>query len=273
MSAAARALAISALLLAALSDDAQTQGEIVGRVVAADSGRPPVRGVEASIAKLGRTALSDSSGRFRLKDVPAGEHLLVLRAVGFKSESTTVFIDSDEVISRDIVMTRTAGTILPERIVTAPEERPPAKLVEFMERQKFGTGHFITRDQLVKAEGGMRSTGDVISTVPGVWARRSGSKIWITSGRTRSTGCAFCTSIRLTKADSMAGARPACYMDVYVDGAMVFDSRNPESGLFDVNTISPDNIAGIEVYTSAVQIPAKYNRTSGGCGVLLIWTK
>ena len=31
--------------------------------------------------------------------------------------------------------------------------------------------------------------------------------------------------------------------------------------------------SGIEVYSSAAQVPVKYNRTSGGCGVMLIWTR
>jgi hypothetical protein len=273
---------------AALAEPAQAQGEIAGRVVTADSGRRPVQAAEASIAKLGRTAMSDSSGRFRLRDVPPGEHLLVLRAIGFKSESSKVFIDRDEVVSWDVVLTRTTGTVLPERVVTAPEGGPPAKLLEFIERQKSGTGHFITQEQLAKAEGGMRRTGDLIATLPGVVVRRGSNKIWIASGRTKSTGCAFpdpalqrnrgadqdCGAPqRLDRADSIAGARPACFMDVYVDGVMVFDSRNPQFGLFDVNTVPPEHLAGIEVYTSPAQIPAKYNRTSAGCGVLLIWTR
>jgi hypothetical protein len=266
-----RTLAI--LLLPVLTTPSWAQGEIDGRVVAADSGRPPIQGVEASIAKIGRNVLSDSSGRFRLKDVPPGEHLVVLRAFGFKAESSKVFVNRDEVVSWDVVLTRTVGAVLPERVVEAAAARPPAKLVEFIERQRMGSGHFITRKDLEKAEGGMRLTGDVISTIPGVWARRGGSKIWIASGRTRSTGCAFCRTQPLNRADSAAGARPACYMDVYVDGAQVYDSRSPETGLFDVNTVPPDNIAGIEIYTSAVQIPVKYNKTSGGCGVLLIWTR
>jgi hypothetical protein len=62
-------------------------------------------------------------------------------------------------------------------------------------------------------------------------------------------------------------------MDVYIDGALAFDSRQARNGLFDINTIRPDHIAGIEVYTSAVQIPAKYNRTANGCGVVLVWTR
>jgi hypothetical protein len=77
----------------------------------------------------------------------------------------------------------------------------------------------------------------------------------------------------LNRADIAAGARPACFMDVYLNGAMIYDSRHPENGLFDVNSVPPEHIAGIEVYTSAAQIPAKYNRTGAGCGVLLIWTR
>lgn len=77
----------------------------------------------------------------------------------------------------------------------------------------------------------------------------------------------------LLPSDVAAGARPACFMDVYLNGALVFDSRTPGNGLFDVNSVSPEHIAGIEVYTSTAQIPAKYDRTGGGCGVLLIWTR
>lgn len=260
-------------LLPGLAGRASAQGEITGRVVASDTGRPPIQGADVSIRRLGKATLSDSSGRFRLKDVPPGQHVVVMRAIGFRAESSTVTIDSNEVVSWDVVLTRAMGTVLPERVVEGAAERPPAKLVEFIERQKRGTGHFITRDQLAKAEGGVRQTGDVISLVPGVRVRRGGSKIWIASGRAVGNGCAFCTGDNLTSYDRAAGARPACYMDVYIDGALVYDSSSPAGGLFDVNTIPPDHISGIEVYTSAAQIPAKYSRTAGGCGVLLIWTR
>jgi carboxypeptidase family protein len=267
------ATCISLMLLP--SKVAFAQGEISGRVMASDSGRPPLQGVEASIAKLGRTVVSDSLGRFRFKDVPPGNHLVLLRAIGFNTESSTVFIDRDEVVSANIVMTRATSTVLPERRITAAGDRPPAKLVEFTERLQLGVGHFIDQAQLAKAEGGVRQTGDLISTVPGVVVRRGSNKIWVASGRAVGTGCAFCSmsAAALNRADFAAGARPACFMDVYLDGAMVFDSRHPENGLFDVNTIQPEHIGGIEIYSSASQIPAKYNRTGGGCGVVLIWMK
>ena len=258
-----------------LTSRAMAQGEVSGRVLAADSSRGPVQGAEAAIAKLGRRALSDSSGRFRLKDVPPGEYRLIVRAIGFESESSLVYIDRDEVISSQFLLRRGTSVALPERVVTAEGERAPAKLFEFTERRKAGTGHFIDRTQLAKAEGGVRQTGDLISMVPGVTVKRGSNRIWVASGRAVGVRCAFCTMSpsQLNQADLAAGARPACFMDVYLDGAMVYNSLHPENGLFNVNSIQPEMIAAIEVYTSAAQIPAKYNRTASGCGVLLIWTK
>lgn len=262
------------MLLAIMATEAGAQGEIAGRVMTRDSLRRPVAGAEAGLPALRLGAVTDSSGRYRLKGIPRGTHLLVMRAIGFRPESSNVTIDGDEVVSWDVALSQESPTALPERVITAPEQ-VTARLVEFTERRKAGTGHFIERSQLVKAEGGLRQTGDFISTVPGVVVRRGSNKIWVASGRAVGTGCAFCSmsASALNRADFAAGARPACFMDVYLDGAMVFDSRRPGDGLFDVNSVPPEHIGGIEVYTSAAQVPAKYNRTGGGCGVLLIWTR
>ena len=264
-----------AALLSLLGAEAFAQGEIAGRVTTSDSARAAVRGAEAVIARLQRTTSTDSLGGFRFENVPAGVHVVVFRAIGFQAESSTVEIERDDVVSLDIRLEISDATKLPERVVTAREERIPAKLVEFHERQQMGIGHFIDRKQLERAEGGMRLTGDVISLIPGVRVRRGGNKAWIATSRASNpTGtCAFCPSAKLSLPDWSAGARPACFMDVYVDGAMVFDSKHPEHGLFDVNTLQPEQVSGIEVYSSAAQIPVKYNRTAAGCGVLLIWTR
>jgi hypothetical protein len=43
--------------------------------------------------------------------------------------------------------------------------------------------------------------------------------------------------------------------------------------LFNLNSISPSEIQAIEVYSVPSQIPPQYNKTSGGCGVMLVWTR
>jgi hypothetical protein len=205
----------------------------------------------------------------------------VLRALGFQTDSVFVEVDPNEVVVRDFVLTRLQ--LLPEQRIAASAPPPTGRMAEFYERKKLSNGRFITRDEWLKAENGMRLTGDVIAKLPGVAVKRGGNKAWIATGARAANqggGCAFCVGGKMgpppkapTKADQAAGARPACYMDVYVDGALVFDSTYPENGLFDVNSIPPSQIEGIEVYTSAAQTPAKFNKTSNGCGVLVIWTR
>jgi hypothetical protein len=256
----------------------RAQGEIVGRVLA-DSGRAPVAAAQLSIARLSRSVSSDSTGRFRFVAMPRGEHLVTLRAFGFRPESALVEINADEVVLHDFTLVRQAQA-LPRTTVTAREQPfATGKLAGFHEREKMGIGHFIGRAELARDEG-VRRTGDVLSKVPGVVVQRGGNRAWITSGRAVSgTGCAFCGSKGgppargLNPADRAAGARSACFMDVYLDGVLVYQDANRQEGLFDVNSIDLTQIEAIEVYSSAAQIPVQFNRTSGGCGVMIIWTR
>ena len=140
-----------------------------------------------------------------------------------------------------------------------------------------GVGHFIDRELLAKDEN--RRLGDILaSNVPGLSIYRgTGSKSWAASGRTASSAkCAFCRTSRhemLDPFDVAAGAPLACYLDVYLDGAAVYSSSARGTALFNLNSIEANEIEAIEVYTGVAQIPTQYYKTSGGCGVMLIWTR
>jgi len=43
--------------------------------------------------------------------------------------------------------------------------------------------------------------------------------------------------------------------------------------LFDVNGMKTSEIERLEVHAGLGQIPAEYNKTSRGCGVVLIWLR
>ena len=64
-------------------------------------------------------------------------------------------------------------------------------------------------------------------------------------------------------------------MDVYVDGIAAYQSGiEPPEPFFDLNTIAPDAIEGVEVYSGAAQVPAKFtSRFGAGCGVIVLWTR
>ena len=252
----------------------RAQGEIVGKVLE-DSTQRPIPDATLTILALNKTVRSDSLGRFTLANIPPGDHVLLVRALGFGQLRTDITVESNEAIFKDFTLARVAQ-VLAATNVTAPIAAT-GKMAGFMERKQRGTGHFIMPEQLRDAEG-RRKTGDLLSLVPGAVMKRGGMKAWIASGRATnqmSGGCAFCkdTARQPGRADRAAGAPKACYMDVYLDGALVFDSSHPSSGLFDVNSIEPSHLEGIEVYTGASQVPAQYNRTAAGCGVILLWTR
>ncbi len=272
-------IALLVLAQSGVAGSVAAQSDVVGRVVSYRGGQP-VAGATIRIAGDARSWRSDSAGGFRLDGLPAARVPLTIRANGYNAYHDTLDIGVNEVLVRDFRLL-SAAQALPAAEIVAPA---PVALADVEDRRRRGSGgHFILRKELARAEGGVRSTGDLLALVPGVAVKRGSNRAWAASGGRAvnpAGGCAFCRGGKLgpapkrpNPADVSAGAREACYMDVYLDGVMVFNSTEPELGLFDVNAVQPADLEAIEVYASAGQIPAQYNRTANGCGVLLLWTR
>jgi hypothetical protein len=252
----------------------QARGVLAGLVFDLRT-KAPISGADVRLPATGRAVTADAVGRFELRAVPVGSQLLVVRAVGYLPESTTVDVREGETTQKEILLAPDPQR-LPE--VRVPGTASRGKLAGFEDRRRQGIGKFMDADMLAKQAG--RTTGDILNALPGVSVWRGGTKAWIASTRAVTNDkCAFCKTDILELLDSMdiaLGARPHCYMDVYVDGAMVYsygrETIHPPP-LFDINSIPPETIAGLEVYSSAAQIPAQYNRTSAGCGVIVVWLK
>lgn len=263
-----------ALASTPLSAAAQAQGSIRGEVLAGPQ-RAPVRGAAVSVAGGTVRVATDSLGHYVLLTVPMGERLVIASAPGFRPETVTVDLDVDVLEISPIVLQPAVQT-LAGVAVTGDATSTAARLSGFEDRRKFGNGAFIDRGMLEKFSN--RQTAEVLAALaPGVSIRRGrGMKAWAASGRSSATsGGAFgqAGGFQLDRSDIAAGARPACYMDVYLNGALIYNSKGGAVPLHDVNSIPPDQIESIEAYASASQIPAQFNRTSGGCGVLVIWTR
>jgi hypothetical protein len=265
-----------ALLLSPIAANAQATGEWRGRIVV-DSTRESLADAEVAILQLRRSVKSDSLGRFVMTGLPTGVYKVVTRAVGFVPDTTMFEIALGESIVQDITLRR-AITKVAEVHVKAPTRRYlTGKMVEFEERKERGIGVFLDRD-LLAAQRNRKLSDIVASYGRGVDVRRgTRSKAWAVGGRAVGTGrCLLCGSrgqVQLDPADLAAGAKPACYMDVWLDGALVYNGAANGAPLFDLNAINPDDIEAIEVYSGASQLPARFSVTSGGCGALVIWTR
>jgi hypothetical protein len=71
--------------------------------------------------------------------------------------------------------------------------------------------------------------------------------------------------------DRRQGAMSQCYVQVIVDGIIRYRSQVEEK-LFDVNSIAPDQLAGVEYYSGSTT-PMQYSSPGTTCGTLIIWTR
>jgi hypothetical protein len=264
------AIALALLLPVA----AGAQGTFKGRV-RTDS-VTPVIGAEVTVA--GVSTRTDTAGRFEFTGLTAGLATAIVRAVGFENALATLYVENGRTAQHEFRLARIesrAQTL--ERVeVKGTADRPGLAPREFYARKQQGIGRQYDRADLAKWD--ERPFSTFLSTIPGSRVAYGGRNIAMVTNRSSTTNkCAFCTSrpeSLLTMADLNAGFRPACYMDVYLNGMLVYQyGSTPPQPLFDFSTLSTRDLEAIETYASAAQLPSQYSRTSSGCGVVLIWTR
>jgi hypothetical protein len=239
--------------------------------VVTDSANVPVGGVEVSLPDVSRTTLTNEQGAFALRDVPPGPQRLSVRRVGYGPVEAQIAIEAGRTVERYIRIVR--ATSLDSVVVT--EKVVDHQLDDFAENKKLGLGHFLTRAELAPQEG--RSTGAVLTSMPGVKVFAIGPYAWVGSGRHNATSIGG-AGARLDRSDAMKRA-PLwdCYALVYLDDHLVF--RGQKQGypptwepLFDINSIPVAEIEAIEYYASAAQTPLKYSVLNSQCGIVVIHT-
>ena len=253
--------------------------------VVADSTNQPVTGADISMPQLGMLALANDHGAFRLQDIPPGTYDVLVRRVGYGPLTTTLTFPPRQVIDRRIVLTRLQ--VLDTVIVEG--ESPMA---DFEANRKLGLGHFLTRAQLDKMQG--RPMAATLSEIKGlgiVFGHSSHSYIESSHGapslsvqqgfnifkdsqdaylKMRQAGfippSIWCPDG--TAMDASLGLKCGCYAQVYLDRTLLNPGEPTEP--FDVNSISPDMIEGIEYYSNPSQTPMRYQARNATCGVLVL---
>ncbi len=248
--------------IVALPESTALRARLSGRVIG-DSLGAPLASAEVSLTDIALTTRTNAQGMFTLTDIPAGEHRLFVRHIGYTQLDTTLaFADG---------MTRSHAVRL-DRVATLDSVRVVEKafLRTFEENRNRGLGHFLDRAELAKKEG--QSFASVMAEMPGARILDGrGSYTWLRSTR----GGMTMSGAGLTMGDgndAIHGAKPGCHPRVYVDRMQVFSGRVGEP-LFNLNSITPDRIEALEYYAGVAQVPAMYAGTNDACGVLVIWLR
>src|SRR5690242_9949250 len=92
-------LAILTLSATAAVAQAQAGGRIVGRV-SSDAGRS-LPGIQVTVTGTTLGAVTDSGGRYNIRDVPAGNHSVLARGIGYGSGTKPVVVSAGQTATVD----------------------------------------------------------------------------------------------------------------------------------------------------------------------------
>jgi hypothetical protein len=220
---------------------AQQPGAILGRLIDRDS-HEPVSGARIGLLGARRDLPSDSAGRFAHEGLKPGTYVVQVRAVGYSAASRVVQLGDGQLDNEVFELERLPYTVDPVTVERRPSFADELRMA-FERRRAAGRGHFITEEQIERANA--RSLVDLFRNVPGMRTQCRGS----------SAGC----TVRMTRAPR------ECKPDFVLDG---FTATNSTS--LDMPTIG---IIGIEIYRTLSETPLQFLRADNQCGTIVIWTK
>jgi hypothetical protein len=259
-------------------DALAARGSVFLGVVVADSTHAPIPLAEVSLPELKKSETTNSRGEFRITGIPAGEHRVSVRRIGYGTADTRLAFNGKETVERRVVLGRaiTLETVKVE--ATASDKMRES----FDDNKRVGLGHFMTRDEIQKYDGMELET--VLSNIPTTGIATGKGHSWVTSRRRPAPLCgpgrpgqrnACLESHGFYIPDSMEaqqGMPIECWAQVYLDGVLQNGIREPTEP-FDLKQISPERVDKMEFYAGPAETPLKYSRMGSNCGVLVIWTR
>jgi hypothetical protein len=250
--------ALRVLAVLASASIARAQTAVLTGTVLRDSAGHQLAAAEVLLPDLNRRILANWAGEFKIVQLPAGRHAIVIRHVGFAPLIDTIEVAEGAKVDREFVLAEQPTQLDPVS-VKAPEKKyiSPA-LQDFEERRKGGAGHFIDEAEMRK-NNERRLIDVIVGHMPGIstyFVKSGGSimKEFLSSGRKAKNG--------------------QCPVTVYVDGVRIYDSaKDIPDQMPDLSRYNTRDYAAVEYYAGGAAVPIRYNATSSGCGVLLLWTR
>lgn len=245
----AQSLVLSSLLVHLPISPLPAQAILTGRV--ADTTGTPVAGAEVVVSALQRRTVTRSDGSFRLDSLPAGQHAILFRAIGFNPEQLLYRFARNDSVMVNVVL-EPGVTTLPSITVEAEETaRPTPKMAGFLERRAAGFGSFI--DETILRE---REYSPLSMVLRGHVA-----------GMTF-LGLGFGRGYGITMSRSKRGGKP-CYAQIFLDGIRVAQANEE----YNVDQHSVQSLMAVEVYKGGATTPPQYGGINSACGTVLLWTR
>lgn len=246
-----RALTVAVCLAVAGAGTVLAQGTIEGEVTGQSTGEP-LPGVNVTIPDLQIGAATGANGQYAIPEVPAGEHTVRARFVGYRTVTKTVEVSDGETLSLNFAL-RQGTRQMDEVVVTGTGGQA--------QRREIGNSiSQVGSDAIEAAPGG--SFGDVLQ------GRISGANILTNSGQVGGG-----RTIRLRGNSSVTQDNtPLIYIDgVRMNNGSVGGDPEVNQAASPMDDINPENIERVEV----IKGPAATTLygTEASSGVIQIFTK
>lgn len=231
-----------------------TPGRLSGIIT--DSTGKPVVAAEVRVDSTQWRSVSENGG-FTVPRLSPGRHLMVVRSPGYALDSLHFSLDPGESMALTAKLQKLATLSVVSVRANADTQvakRPlPHDWMEgFAERQKAHTGGTFLDERTIDSKGAMRMT-ELLRSVPGVQLVPIASDIG---------GNDFKIVMRGT--DTVAGE--SCPIQYYLDGHPFEESDDVD------RLISPHQVAAMEIYSGASQVPEQFKGPHARCGVIVIWS-
>jgi hypothetical protein len=237
------------LALSTLSAGTAAAQTVEGRLLDAFNDLPIPEALVALMTPEGvrvATATTDEDGRFTLRAGSPGRYVLFGHRTGYLTSRTDPF-DLEDGDPIEVMFRIRPRPVATDSLVVRAEPIPPRvpHLVDagFYQRRKMGFGHFIPPEEIERRQ--PLRFHDLLRGIPGV---RVDSEGGITLRGGYGTSMGFCP--------------PRFFLD-----GVPLDDREA------VEQLPALEVAAVEVYRGAAQVPPQYGGATGACGVVVVWLK
>ncbi len=215
-----------------------TGGERLRGTVAAAVGRLPLAGASIRIIN-GPQTRTDEQGAFTLAQAPLGTRMLEVRAIGYYPDRRAVDVVAD---APPVHVSLSTMKAVLDTVKVVASRLVDVNMNGFADRRRTTAGRYFTPEDIARRQPVV--TTDMFRIVPGI--RFDGP---------------YLTMRDIVDED--------CFPAVYVDGHYMRDLMISEiDGL-----VTPNEVAGMEIYLPGRPAPTQFQPTLGGCGSIVIWTK
>ena len=247
-----RSVAITIAVLTAktipFTSHAQERGLLTGIVTRID--KTPIENARVKVVGTDIIAETRADGSYRLWGIPAGQHAIEVRMLGFATALLRFEISAGAAMEMPITLV-TVATALDTVRVSSSDGLSPA-MRGFEERRRRGGGKFFTMQEITRMQ--VRSVSDILRRAPGIQIQNVGG-VFGPSDAVRS---------------SRTGNRP-CPLLFFVNGSPF--PMQPDVTIN--NYVAASDVAAMEVYSGAAEVPPQFNSglSTARCGVVVIWTR